>query len=363
MQGPDSERAERISARHLAVARRLGLDATTVQVVGALREHGVRALLFKGPVLEHWLYPDGRRYGDIDLLVSPVSFRRAESVLAELGFQMRLSGARASELSGDERTWRRASFDVDLHRSVWGVGAPADTAWAVLSERTAVLEIRGARVDVASEAVQAFLVALHAARHGRGERKPLEDLRRALDIADESLWREAAEVARRLGSSAVFAVGLGLLPKGQELAGRLGLQRNASTEVHLCSEGAPPVAMGLLHFATAPSLRARLALLIAELVPSPSWMRITSELARRGRIGLFAAYVVRPFSLCRQTPAAWRAVREARRRASAARCHESCGVSRPARRARVRPDLPRPYRRAGSPRPESCPEVVTTEAI
>jgi Uncharacterised nucleotidyltransferase len=301
------------------VTRRLGLDATTAQVVEALRERGVRALLFKGPVLERWIYPDdGRVYGDIDLLASPASFRRAEGALAELGFQMRFAGARAGERLPYERAWGRGSFDVDLHRSVWGVGAPAETAWAVLSERTAWLEIAGARVEVPSEAVQAFLVALHAAQHGRGARKPLEDLRRALDIADESVWWEAAEVARRLGSSAVFAVGLGLVPAGEELAGRLGLQRNASVEVHLCSEGAPPVSRGFLRFAAAPSLRARLALLMTELLPSPPAMRSTSELARRGRIGLFTAYLLRPFSLCAQTPAAWRAVRDARRRARAA---------------------------------------------
>jgi hypothetical protein len=116
----------------------------------------------------------------------------------------------------------------------------------------------------------------------------------------------------------VFAVGLGLVPAGEELAGRLGLRRNASVEVHLISEGAPPVSRGFLRLAAAPSLSARLAILITKLVPSPFFMRNTSELARRGRIGLFAAYVLRPFSLCAQTPAAWRAVRDARARARAA---------------------------------------------
>ena len=214
-----------------------------------------------------------------------------------------MRAARAGELLPHEHAWRRGSFDVDLHRSMWGVCAPAETAWAVLSERIAWLDIAGARVDVAGEDVQAFLVALHAAQHGRGERKPHEDLRRALEIADESLWREAAEVARRLGSSAVFAVGLGLLPAGEELAGRLGLRRNASVEVHLISEGAPPVSRGFLRLAAAPSLSARLAILITKLVPSPFFMRNTSELARRGRIGLFAAYALRPsLSACRRRP-------------------------------------------------------------
>ena len=114
-----------MSREHLAVARRLGLDATTAEVVEALREGGVRALLLKGPALERWLYPDGRRrYGDIDLLVPPEGFRHAEGALAELGFQLQFAGARASEVPSYERGWRRGSFDVDLHRSVWGVGAP-----------------------------------------------------------------------------------------------------------------------------------------------------------------------------------------------------------------------------------------------
>ena len=110
-------------------------------------------------------------------------------------------------------------------------------------------------------------------------------------------------MAERLGSSAVFAVGLGLLPAGDELAGRFGLQRNASVEAHLYSEGAPPVSTGFLRLAAAPSLRARIALLGSELAPSPPWMRNTSELARRGRVGLVAAYGCVPsLSACRRRP-------------------------------------------------------------
>jgi hypothetical protein len=66
----------------------LVLAVAAEQIVGALREAGVRSILLKGPVHARWLYEEGARraYSDIDLLAPAGELDRAEVVLEELGF-------------------------------------------------------------------------------------------------------------------------------------------------------------------------------------------------------------------------------------------------------------------------------------
>ena len=300
--------------KHLADMRRLSFDMTTVEVVDGMQERGVRVLLLKGPVLEAWLYPDGRRsYGDIDLIVSPDNFGRAEVALAELGFGRCLAGARAAELNPHERSWRRgANVVVDLHRSLPGVTAPPEAVWSLFREHATSLVVAGVDVEIPDTATNAFHVALHACQHGRKAAKPLEDLRRALARGDEQVWREAADIARKLQSSGTFALGLSLLPAGAELVRRLELEGNAPAEAHLRIQSAPPVSWLLLQLTEPTPTRERLALLGCKLKPSATIMRAEYRLARRGKLGLLATYALRPFRAGVHVPAALRAVRTAR---------------------------------------------------
>src|SRR2546427_4885417 len=77
------------SARLLAAARTLGVDALAAEAIEALRAAGIRSILLKGPALAGWLYGDGalREYDDCDLLVDPADTGVAAVVLRELGFQ------------------------------------------------------------------------------------------------------------------------------------------------------------------------------------------------------------------------------------------------------------------------------------
>jgi len=308
-----------VRSDHSGTAWRLGLDAVAAEVVEAFRARGVRTLLFKGPALERWLYGNARKrgYRDIDLLVAPDSFEVAERTLAELRFHMPLAGARPEERSWLEDEWRRGPFWIDLHRSLWGVGVGAETVWQTLSERTRPMEIGGARVEVPTDPVQALIAALHAAQHGRTNFRPLEDLGRAIARGDLSLWQTAADIAHRLEALGAFTVGLSLLPAGEELVGRLGLEVTASVEVHLKAQAGSRLSLGVVRLGAAPNLGSRLALIASALVPSPPALRDLYPLARRGRLGLLAAYAWRPLSLCVHAPGALREVKSARRRARA----------------------------------------------
>jgi hypothetical protein len=203
---------------------------------------------------------------------------------------------------------------VDLHRAIWGFGCSPEVAWAVIGETTDWLEIAGSTAEVPAEPAQALILAVHALKHGRPARWSLE-LERAIDRIDDSVWWEAAKVAARVDALGPFTVGLQTIPSGRTLVDRLGLSAVANAATHLRALGFAQGSLTLLHVANTVGTRARLSLIMAKLGPSPAFMRYQYPLARRGRIGLTAAYFWRFVSMCRQTPAGLRSLRAAQARA------------------------------------------------
>jgi hypothetical protein len=74
-----------------------------------------------------------------------------------------------------------------------------------------------------------------------------------------------------------------------------------------------PVAHGLERLAATHGPGPKARLLTRKLIPTRSFMRVWSPLARRGQLGLALAYAYRPFWLLAKLPGALRAHTEARR--------------------------------------------------
>jgi hypothetical protein len=294
-----------------ATALSLRVDAITAEVVVLLRSAGIPSILLKGPALAAWLYADGaaRPYVDSDLLVRADDRRAAEGVLREAGFRPGRPGWQEVSWS-----WRRASDGalVDLHVSLFSAEAAPPRLWEVLRARTRPLRVAGVEVDTPDEPALAFHVAVHAAQHGGEGGTPLGDLERALVVADERCWRQAAEIADALGAGAAFAAGLGLSPDGQRLARRLSLTPPGSSVVSLHARGAPPLVRGIEHLAAAPNWRDRATFAFRKLFPRPAQLRARSRLARSGWIGTALAYVARPVGMLARLPGALIAWRQAR---------------------------------------------------
>jgi hypothetical protein len=301
----------------LEAFRRLTLERALAEISQLLTSRGARPLLLKGPAFARWLYedPSERPYGDIDLLVAPDRLETAARGLSDLGYQQLDTERRLSERAEHHERWiRRGSIGVvvELHRTLGIVDAAPSLVWERLSDAARSIEVSGADVDVPSDAASALIVALHAAQHGAGARRPLDDLDRALRIVDEPTWRTAAAVADALGSGPAFAAGLRLRPRGREFARRLGLSEESSRWVRLQTSTAGEAALGIERLIVTPGIRARARLLAAELVPSRQFMRAGYPLARRGFPGLVAAYLWRPFSLAGKLPrGVWRWTRAA----------------------------------------------------
>jgi hypothetical protein len=309
------------SPRLLAAGISLHVDLVTAEVVTALHEAGVDSILLRGPAIARWLYDDAtsRSYIDADLLVRYSEVARAEEVLSELGFaDATVEGLLAADRPTHAHTWVRTrdGAAVDLHYTLLGVRLPRARTWEIFGAGTETISVGGAAVEILRPPGRAVVVALHAAQHGIQVGKPLDDLARALELISEDVWAAAAALADRLEATTAFAAGLRLLPSGAELAGRLGLPTDRSTETALRAETAPPMALGFEWLARTPGTWAKARLVARKIVPDAAFMRAWSPLARRGRAGLAAAYAWRALWLAQHAAPgllAWLRARRAAR--------------------------------------------------
>ena len=293
-------------------------EQLAAHIARALAAGGVDALVIKGPVTERWLYDAGelRTIGDVDVVVDPGRYRRAEHVLLDGGFVNRYDGVAPdwSAEHGDRWVSDAWALPVDLHRRLWGLAAPPERVWARLWADRVQERFAGGAAWMPGEAARVLLLALHAAHHGTAG-KSIEDLRRAAARVGADVWTQAAALARELEAAEGFAAGLELLPNAGELRARLNLldvdARMADT--HSGMWDAAPTAAGFVRLAATHGAWPKLRLLRRELLPSPRFMRQISDeraLARRGRAGLLASYAVRWASLLRH---AARGIGDARR--------------------------------------------------
>jgi len=311
-----------------AAARNLMLDAAAVECISALRPEGIRAIILKGPVTARWLYSDGgiRDYTDVDLLVARAELGRALQILKGLGYRdtqadrspnETATHARALALDPSSELEGAARFPqgllVDLHWTFHGIGASDAEFWGVVAGSAARMRIAGTDVEIPSEPTRTLLLALHAATEGPAVPRALADLDRGLERLADETWAEAYELARRLDALPRFIAGLRMRPRGQELMDRVHLEGDVDALSAMRAAGVPPVAGGLERLRRTPGLGPRLRLLGRELVPTPSFMRTWSPLARRGPVGLALAYAYRPVALAIELPAALRAHGRARR--------------------------------------------------
>lgn len=291
----------------------LYVDRLTAELATAFERRTIACILLKGPAVARWLYDDGsvRSYSDCDLLVATDQVAAAQSVLRELGFSDSASPLAHPRLESHE--WQRGEHHVDLHTTLIGIGASPQAVWDVLSATTETASVGGATVQVLGVPARALHVALHAAQHGREERKPLEDLRRASNLVSEDTWIEVAALARRLQAVEAFATGLRLVPTGAAIASRLGLAAASSADATLRLEPVP-LALGFEHLASTPGLVPRLRIIAREFFPTVAFMRWWTPLARRSAAGLVLAYCFRPLWLVAHAGpglVAWRRARRA----------------------------------------------------
>jgi hypothetical protein len=318
IQGDAASSDVRITGRMQFAMRMLALDRATAEVVTAFRSSQIASILLKGPAMARWLYSDdqARGYADIDLLIPDERFEEAEMVLGELGFEPHPLETIEGDWERYSHTWNReeANIGVDLHRTLVGVGVPPGELWNVLSRRVEPMSVGGIDVDVLHPGARALVLALHTAKDGPRIGKARHDLGHAIARLPVEVWRDTVEVAEQVGAAGALAAGLRLVvPSGVDLAETLGLTAEAPPDVAIrAHQGAPPLAVGIGWLLSTPGRRGKLRLVARKLFPPAGYLRAWTPLARRGRIGLAAAYLWRPlWAMWHAVPAlrAWLRVR------------------------------------------------------
>jgi hypothetical protein len=276
-------------------------DAAAAEVLAALDEAGVDAVLLKGRGLGALLYGAGeqRRYSDVDLLVAPHELDAAEGVLQRLSYANADTVRGIDDVGGvvHEQTWMRTTPDsagqpvIDLHWSLPGARVAPALQWQALAARRARIDVGGRRAAVLDRAGQAMHLAMHAAQHGPGFQKNLDELALALERWPGDVWESAAALAQEIEATSTFAAGLRLLPQGGALASRLALP--STTELDWTIRHRHNRPRGTFHLqalAETESLGGRLRIVRRSLLPRQTWIEYQHPWARGGALRLAAGY-------------------------------------------------------------------------
>jgi hypothetical protein len=275
------------------------LEAATVVALEAFESAHVDALLLKGPALAQRLYAQGERRGylDVDLLIPPWDLASGRMALTKLDYTTiheRFGSDDVGGVHGEvwaRRTEQGGGVWIDLHWRLDGCEASADVVWNALAAGRGSIELRGRRVAVPGDDGLALHLALHAAQHGLGDRKPIVDLSRGIERWTFEVWRSAAGLAQTVQGVQAFAAGLRLVPQGIELASRLGLPPTPELEWEIMHRETRP--RGTFHLeaiANARGLGERASVLRRSLFPRRAWIEWQFPWAVRSRPLLLAAY-------------------------------------------------------------------------
>jgi hypothetical protein len=322
---PVSARDSSMSEALQAAAASFAVDTVTAEVAKSLQAASVPSIVLKGPGIATWLYAGEapRLYRDSDLLLRRGDWERAKAILEGMGFEDDLGPMDHPRMeSGAGYPWirRRDRASVDLHYTLFGVGADPEGLWDAVAAETVREVVAGAELSLPSQPARLLHICLHAVQHGgsteKGWEKPMRDLRQAIAKAPVETWAEALALAERVDAAGSFATGLRFLPEGREIAEQIGAPEAQGAEAALRLSEVPMVE-GFQELAEAAGARQRLEIVLRELFPTPTFMRWWTPLARRGKLGLATAYLWRPVWLLLHAPRGLLAWRRSRRESEA----------------------------------------------
>jgi hypothetical protein len=304
------------------------VDAAAAEVLAAFDENGVDALLLKGRALGALLYEVGERtgYADVDLLVAPPHLSTAEHVLSVLGYSVDEANRGIDDIGGiaHARSWVRVDRGpldqriVDLHSQMPGSRTSPAIAWEALTAQRTWIEVGGYRAATLNRCGQALHLAIHAAQHGPGFDRTLDELSLGLSRWPAEVWVSAAALARRIEATPAFAAGLRLLPEGAALASRLELPATAQLDWTIRNRGERPRGtLQLQALGELDSFGERLDLARRSLLPPRAWIIQEYHWARAGGPLIVAAYAFHWMRLPQWAARAWRHRLQARRAARA----------------------------------------------
>lgn len=207
------------------------LASELIRLVDVLTSHHVRVLPFKGPVLARVAYGGlaRRTYNDLDLLIHPRDFRKAERLLLAHGYAPRRElGALRKELflqleSGYVFRNEAIGFEVDLHTRVAPHRYSYPVSFDELWERSEEVNLNITSVRSLGTLDLLHLLCWHGAKHQWILLKFICDVAELVEATPELDWDAMHRRARHLRAENILYVGLRLAHDmlGLELPGEV----------------------------------------------------------------------------------------------------------------------------------------------
>ncbi len=260
----------------------------TVQLVEALHDAGISALILKGTALAYSLYPkpEFRRRGDSDLLIEGADRDKTRAVFKACGF------SQWSDVRPLQECWQSSAqmgfeHTFDLHWRISASSAISGLLEANLPRRKAIpLPMLSPNARGIGAIDNLILICINRAQHGKfgyqiGETRLFENDRLiwALDIEmmaaqfDASDWEDLVESASASGSSDIVLSGLQMAQRclktaiPEHVLATLGDQSDdARLTAYLDSRSGRRRMM--LDLAASPTLSEKMRLLTFKLYPS-----------------------------------------------------------------------------------------------
>ena len=194
---------------HLTLA--VGVPLLHAMVARIARDHGVRALLIKGPVLAMQGLREPRQSGDVDVLCEPSGVDAFTQALVQLGWKafnekpVTPQRVRRHALGFHHPRW---PCGVDVHHRFPGFYAPDQSVFDALWSRRTVAELAAQPVDCTDLLGSAMIHGLHLLR-GRNLTLTESDLTHLVETLrrrlDDAAKRELAELAAATGAADTLA--------------------------------------------------------------------------------------------------------------------------------------------------------------
>jgi hypothetical protein len=188
-------------------------------ILGLLGSHCIPVMLLKGPALGALAYPDAslRTYDDLDLLVHPADFLRAQDVLTAAGFvplvALSETEARAQMRLGWDRGFRSPAGDycvelcVGVGPAYFGFDLPASELW--VNPRT--VQIENGKIVTPDPGKLLLLLCVHGTKHLWSRLIWIADIAGLVEREGGGVdWSALERRADRLGGARMVALGLTL---------------------------------------------------------------------------------------------------------------------------------------------------------
>jgi putative nucleotidyltransferase-like protein len=237
---PDFVQAALRKAYDDNLRRTLWLTRELLRVLDHLKEHGIAAMSYKGPVLAEMLYGNvtARQFSDLDLLIRHKDVLRAKAALGELGYEssLHLSSrqTRAYLQSGYEYSFggRHGSNLLELQWQILPRFYAMDFDMERMFERGVQVRVGGVMVQTVSKEDLILTLCVHAAKHAWGRLSWLCDIRELARSAEID-WKYIDAESRRIGIQRIVALAFFLIERlfREESPENLGTNRDAQFEV------------------------------------------------------------------------------------------------------------------------------------